>query len=540
MDLSIIATFLGGFILVFGLCSSFLKERLCLSEAPIAVAFGILLGPACANFISFATAEEQESFTLGISRVIIDLQVMAVGLTLPNRYIWDEWLSMLLILLAGMSLMWVVSAALVEALVPGMDFLAALMIAACFTPTDPVLSNAIVQGPYAERNVRAGIRYLIAAESAANDGLGYPFLFLAVYLMKLSGGEVVKEWVIQAVLRGVLLSVAIGALLGTGARLLLKKCHEWNLIDKEWLELVGFAMGIFLLGVVSLVTSDDLLACFTAGVALSWDEWFSRHTRNSHFLQVLDPLLNVIIFTYIGATMPWQAFVDLSLWRLFVLAILVILLRRVPSTLLLYKFVPAIYDWQEALFTGWFGPIGVGAIFYYATATDIFTPDGPFAYARATLLPVVYFIVLASVVVHGFSIPVWVGTRVLWQLCRGERRASDLFSLKRNDLSRTDLESIATTAVDGNGNTWMTQQGKKNVLMDLEKQAIGLSGKTVITTTASKQCDSTTDVGATTDERSNTDIDEITTAETASPSPPPPPRQTTITIQDCPPRKPKT
>lgn len=122
------------------------------------------------------------------------------------------------------------------------------MIAACFTPTDPVLSNAIVQGPYAERNVRAGIRYLIAAEryvhcvswsftllitdysyllSAANDGLGYPFLFLAVYLMKLSGGDVVKEWVIQAVLRGVLLSVAIGAVLGTGARLLLKKCHEW-------------------------------------------------------------------------------------------------------------------------------------------------------------------------------------------------------------------------------------------------------------------------------------------------------------------------
>ena len=63
--------------------------------------------------------------------------------------------------------------------------------------------------------------------SAANDGLGYPFLFLAVYLMKLSGGEVVKEWVIEAVLRGVFLSVAIGALLGTGARLMLKKCHAW-------------------------------------------------------------------------------------------------------------------------------------------------------------------------------------------------------------------------------------------------------------------------------------------------------------------------
>lgn len=45
--------------------------------------------------------------------------------------------------------------------------------------------------------------------------------------MKLSGGDVVKEWVIEAVLRGVLLSIAIGAVFGTGARLMLKKCHAW-------------------------------------------------------------------------------------------------------------------------------------------------------------------------------------------------------------------------------------------------------------------------------------------------------------------------
>ena len=145
-------------------------------------------------------------------------------------------------------------------------------------------------------------------------------------------------------------------------------------------------------------------------------------------------------------------------------------------------------------------------------------------------MPVVYFIVLASVVVHGFSIPIWVGTRTLWQLCRGERRASDLFSIKRRDLSRTDLESIATTAVDSAGNTWMTQQGKKSVLMDLEKQA-GLSGK-VANTTAGQQCDSSTDVAAT-NESLTTDENEITPATQL------PPRQTTITIQDCPPRKPK-
>lgn len=47
--------------------------------------------------------------------------------------------------------------------------------------------------------------------------------------------------------------------------------------------------------------SDDLLACFAAGSAFSWDDWFRHETEEAHFQEVIDMMLNLAIFVYIGA-----------------------------------------------------------------------------------------------------------------------------------------------------------------------------------------------------------------------------------------------
>lgn len=47
--------------------------------------------------------------------------------------------------------------------------------------------------------------------------------------------------------------------------------------------------------------SDDLLACFAAGNAFSWDDWFRHETEEAHFQEVIDMMLNLAIFVYIGA-----------------------------------------------------------------------------------------------------------------------------------------------------------------------------------------------------------------------------------------------
>lgn len=97
----------------------------------------------------------------------------------------------------------------------------------------------------------------------------------------------------------------------------------------------------------------------------------------------------------------------MTIWRLVVLAILVLVLRRLPIIMAVYKFIPPIRNWREAVFTGWFGPIGVGALFYYTVALESIPEDGPHAHARKVLQPVVYFMVLASIIAHGITIPLF-------------------------------------------------------------------------------------------------------------------------------------
>lgn len=79
----------------------------------------------------------------------------------------------------------------------------------------------------------------------------------------------------------------------------------------------------------------------------------------SAFASVIDYILNCGCFFYIGAWLPWEKFTSTDLginpWRLLVLCIGILILRRIPAMLVLYRWVPEIKDKKEALFCGHFG-----------------------------------------------------------------------------------------------------------------------------------------------------------------------------------------
>jgi NhaP-type Na+/H+ or K+/H+ antiporter len=88
-----------------------------------------------------------------------------------------------------------VSAAFIYALIPNLNFLSALAVGACLTPTDPILAAAIIGGKYADKHVPAHLRHLIAAEAGSNDGAAYPFLYFALYLtLDSTTGSAMKDW----------------------------------------------------------------------------------------------------------------------------------------------------------------------------------------------------------------------------------------------------------------------------------------------------------------------------------------------------------
>ena len=128
--------------------------------------------------------ETLDTITLYFTRLVLGVQLVLAGVQLPSKYLKTEWKSLSLLLGPGMTVMWLVTSLLVFALVPHISFLHALAVGACVTPTDPVLSNSIVKGKFADKNIPKELQKIIVAESGANDGLGYPFLFLPLFLIK--------------------------------------------------------------------------------------------------------------------------------------------------------------------------------------------------------------------------------------------------------------------------------------------------------------------------------------------------------------------
>ncbi|KAJ6602276.1 Sodium/hydrogen exchanger family-domain-containing protein [Mycena sp. CBHHK59/15] len=435
---------LGGFVVAFSTVSLLVKEKLYINEVILGTVFGIIVGPHCANiFDPRGWGDETNIITLEVMRVILATGLFAIGVELPRSYMAQHVRGLLVLVIPTMTFGWLVVAAIMHRLFPQLVFVSCLAIAACLTPTDPIICATIVGGKYAIKHVPRNLRQIISAESAANDGLAYPFLSISIYLtIESSRQTAIGKWFLVGWLYEVILGVVLGAILGLAFSHLMKLSHNRGFIDRESYVAQYLALTLFTIGVASTIGSDDLLAAFAAGSAISWDGHFNDVTEDEVFSSVIDLLLNCGCFVYIGAWMPFGSFnneeLGITPWRLVVLFLCILTLRRIPSVLILYKWVPEIRTWREALFTGHFGPMGVGAVFVSTLAlTRLPTPHDPPENQQerlaASIQPIVSFVVLGSIIIHSLSIP--------------------FFTLGGNMHSRT--RSLMTTLTRTDGNDWL-------------------------------------------------------------------------------------
>ncbi|EDR01582.1 uncharacterized protein LACBIDRAFT_254505, partial [Laccaria bicolor S238N-H82] len=369
----IIYACLGGFIVLFGMFSLFLRGRLYIGEACWAFIFGIIIGPYALDIFNPRTwgngsAEATNMITLEFTCVVLAIGVFAIGVELPKVYMLQHWKSLFFLLVPVMTWGWLVSAGLICALIPGLNFLSSLAVAACLTPSDPILAAAVVGGKWwADKHVPAHIRHLLAAESGCNDGAAFPFLFIALYLtLDASTGAAIRDWFLILWLYQIVLGAVLGSLLGFSFRHLMKFCQRHDLIDQHSYVAQYVSLAMLTIGVTNLLSSDDLLAAFFCGTAFAWDGFFNRQTEESVFSSVIDTLFNVAAFIFVGAWMLFNKFQDaaftLSVWRLIVVALLVLLLRRIPVIIACCRWIPVINNFRESVFCGHFGPIGIGAL----------------------------------------------------------------------------------------------------------------------------------------------------------------------------------
>ncbi|XVH30835.1 cation:proton antiporter [Haloferacaceae archaeon DSL9] len=359
----------GGLILLLGLGAGVLEANKYLPTQPIlAVGFGIALGPHGLAVLQLTPIADPLRLLEQVARITVAFAVTSIALRLPPPYFRRRARSLAAILGPGMVVMWLASTLVVYAVLP-VGPLVALLVGAVVTPTDPVLANAIVGGTVAEENIPEPMRYLLSGEAGINDGTAYLFVLVPVLALTRPPEVAVVEWLTRTLLVEVLGAVVLGAAAGAT----IGRLERWE-SARAYLEgasvlTITVALTFFVLGAVALAGSDGILAVFVAGVAYNWQADPSDEAAEQRIEEVFDRLFTIPAFVVFGMAIPWSGWIDLG-WRAPTLVLGILLFRRLPMVFALRRFLPQLDRFAASLFAGWFGPIGLAAVFYAVLAAE--------------------------------------------------------------------------------------------------------------------------------------------------------------------------
>lgn len=362
------------YTITYALISKPIKEKLNLPDPLLGLTYGLLIGP---HFLGIIKTDSKYNL-FDMSRLVLTFQVMTIALQMPVRYVQTHKKS-LFVLIFLVTFLSCLTAFVILFVLSEWNAAVCWAIATACTPTDPVLSGAILSGAFAEEHVPNRIRILLACESGLNDGIG---IFLLQILEK-DGWSVINKAIFPAF---------FGYLLGIIISHLLKFSYRHNLASRTSMTVFGIALSLTGMCVAVMFDQSELIFVFFVGTAFSKTEWFLLEARNSQFQTLIESLFNVSFFIFFGLKLDFSGFN----FRNSIIALTILIFRRPIWVFLLSKHIKEIRCGSDILIIGWFGPIGVGALYYAYLADKIL---------KSNTMSIVSVVVVFSVILHGLTVP---------------------------------------------------------------------------------------------------------------------------------------
>ncbi len=329
-----------------------------------------------------------------ISEVCVIIGLFGVGIRIDKLRDWKTWAPTMRLLAIAMPL--TIAAVALAGTLAGLGVATALLLGAVLAPTDPVLASDVQVGPPLEGGEHP-VRFALTTEAGLNDGLAFPFLYLAMALAAAGGWSagLVGQWLALDVGYRILAGAVCGYALGW---LVAKVLFDWpreNALSKTESGLVAFAGVLIVYGATELVEGYGFIAVFVAGLTLRRSETnHDYHAKLHDFVEALERALTAVLLFALGAAIP-SLFGYLS-WPLAAIAIGLILVIR-PAVAWLSLTASGLKQ-RERFVVAFYGIRGVGSIYYLAYAATHMDLSN-----AGQLWAVVALAVLISTVVHGFT-----------------------------------------------------------------------------------------------------------------------------------------
>ena len=394
-DLNLTLFAVGLLTLVLSLLAGLFKRWVYpVSEPMLAVTLGVLLGPLGLGLLRLEDWGDPKEILEQVARLTVGVSGVSTALRLPKAYFPQHARTMAMVIGPGMLIMWFVSGLLVWWLLD-VPFWTAMLIGAVVTPTDPVISGTIVTGETAEKNIPERLRHAISGEAGANDGGAYPLVFLAILMILHPPGEALSEWATRVLLWEVLAAVVMGYLVGYLAGRVQRWSESKDFMETTSLFTVILALTAVTLGGVKLIGSDGILAAFAAGLGFNRAAGQPEEREQANMQEAVNRLFSFPAFVFFGMALPVSAWSELGWGTLAALAALILLLRRIPMMVAVSPLLRPLQSRVDVLFNGWFGPIGIAAVFYAVLAANEIGND--------LIWTVGSFLVVVSIAIFGVT-----------------------------------------------------------------------------------------------------------------------------------------
>lgn len=363
MDLMLSVFYISLMILISGALFKWI-ENVFLSGPLLAMALGILLGPELLDVFAMEIFNTHSILKLS-SEFTMAMALMAAALRLPPTFFRNNYKSLSVIIGLGMLLMWLVSTAIFYILIPGLTLVESLLIAAIITPTDPVISATIVTGKKAQKYLPEKIRNTISFESGTNDGLAYPFVILGILLVSGSSTDFpLNTFILKNVLYDIVLCGIIALIIGNLAGWLMHKSNERGYMNSKSLLPFSLALALLILSGLNYIGMNGVFGVFVGGLGFAHHMSKNEDLKEERIQESMERIFTIPVFFFLGIFLPWHDWFEFG-WNTIWIAGAIMVFRRIPAFLILMPLLSKdLRKPRNILFMGWFGPIGVAAIFY--------------------------------------------------------------------------------------------------------------------------------------------------------------------------------
>jgi sodium/hydrogen antiporter len=362
----------GGLLAVVAALSGLMRGTV-LSASVLSVVLGI--GLAATDLVS---VDANDKAIVELIELALILTLFSDGMFVERELLRRHWSPVARALVIAMPIT-------TKLLFPDLDWAEAFLLGAVLSPTDPVVTSAVVTS----RLVPSTVRHTLNLESGLNDGLALPFVLFFLVLAT-PGGDAGAE---AAKLAG---EAAVGAAIGLGLGALGGRLHHHlpggGLTPRyEGIYAVGFAL--FAFGFADATFGNGLIAAFVCGIAMGAAE---RDVPQGfvEFAENASAIFQVLTFFVFGALIVATGFHH-SIPPLVLFVLFALLIAR-PAAVLL-SFLRTGIPRSEKLFMAWFGPKGVASMLFALFVLKSQVGEGELIFDVASLA------IIASIVAHGLT-----------------------------------------------------------------------------------------------------------------------------------------